>query len=257
MLCLTISRAVGAAARALRHGAPRVERRSRVRPVRLRVERVDRIDGMPRGPSSAHSLQRDTILNISADAFAELGYPGATMAVLAKRCGVSKSLLYHYYPSKDAILYDLSAEYMAKLQALVVEVAALNLSAKDALAELIRRFVREYENSRSRHIVLLSDVKFLPTDQRETVVAMERSVVQAFADVIARTYSIDEGRAKVLTMSVFGIVNWTFTWLKPGGALTYAQFAETVVGILEGGLNGGAARLQPVALKKSLHGTKK
>lgn len=179
------------------------------------------------------------------------------MAMLAKRCGVSKSLLYHYYPSKDAILYDLSREYMAKLESLVVEVASLNIAAKDALAELIRRFVREYENSRARHIVLLSDVKFLPPEQRDTVVAMERSVVQAFADVIARTYCIDEGRAKVLTMSVFGIVNWTFTWLKPGGALTYAQFAETVVGILEGGLNGGAARLQPVTLQKSLHGIQK
>jgi len=62
---------------------------------------------MPRGPSSAHSLQRETILNVSADTFAEVGYPSATMAELASRCQVSKSLLYHYYPAKDAILFDL------------------------------------------------------------------------------------------------------------------------------------------------------
>lgn len=205
---------------------------------------------MPRGPSSAHSLQRDTILNISAEAFAELGYPSATMAQLAQRCGVSKSLLYHYYASKDAILYDLLHAYMTRLQSLVVEVASRDLPAREALAETIRRFVREYESSRSRHIVLLNDVKYLPPPERETVIALERSVVQAFADLISSTYQIDEGRAKVLTMSVFGIVNWTFTWLKPGGTLTYSQYAEAVVGILEGGLNGGAARMQHIPLKK-------
>ena len=203
---------------------------------------------MPRGPSSAHSLQRDAILNVSADAFAEAGYPSATMAALAERCGVSKSLLYHYYPAKGAILFDLMHEYMQRLQALVGEVAAQALPAQQALAEVVRRFVREYETSRTRHIVLLNDVKFLPATERAVVIKQEREVVQAFADLIVATYRIDPARAKVLTMSVFGMINWTFTWLKPGGALTYAQFAETVVGMLEGGLTGGAERMKSFAL---------
>ncbi len=199
---------------------------------------------MPRGPSSAHLLQRETILNESADAFAEVGYPSATMAALAARCGVSKSLLYHYYPAKDAILFDLMHEYMQRLQSLVAEVAANNLPAQQALADVVRRFVREYENSRTRHIVLLNDVKFLPPTERDIVIKQERGVVQSFADLIVATYRINPARAKVLTMSVFGMINWTFTWLKPGGPLSYAQFAETVVAMLESGLSGGAERMK-------------
>ena len=216
---------------------------------------------MPRGPSSAHLLQRETILNESADAFAEVGYPSATMAALAARCGVSKSLLYHYYPAKDAILFDLMHEYMQRLQSLVAEVASRNLPAQQALAEVVRRFVREYETSRTRHIVLLNDVKFLPPPEREIVIQQEREVVQSFADLIVATYRIEPARAKVLTMSVFGMINWTFTWLKPGGPLSYAEFAETVVGMLETGLSGGAERMknfQPAAathkqLEKETH----
>ena len=166
------------------------------------------------------------------------------MAALAVRCGVSKSLLYHYYPAKDAILFDLMHEYMQRLQSLVAEVAARNLPAQQALAEVVRRFVREYETSRTRHIVLLNDVKFLPPAQRDLVIRQEREVVQSFADLIVATYRIDPARAKVLTMSVFGMINWTFTWLKPGGSLSYAQFAETVVGMLESGLSGGAERMK-------------
>jgi AcrR family transcriptional regulator len=189
-------------------------------------------------------LQRDTILRVSAETFAQLGYPSATMSEISRRCGVSKSLLYHYYDAKDAILYDLLRNYMLKLRELVGSVAPLKLAAKDALAETVRRFVSEYEHSRARHIVLLNDVKFLPTVQRDDVLALEREVVQSFADLIAVTYQIDEGRAKVLTMCVFGMINWTFTWLRPGGTISYGQFAETVVGMLESGLNGGAERLQ-------------
>ncbi len=202
---------------------------------------------MPRGISAEHALQRETMLNIAADAFAELGYPSATMAEIARRCGVSKSLLYHYYPSKDAMLFDMLTTYMEKLRELVESVSPLNLDVRDALAETVRRFVREYEHSRTRHIVLLNDVKFLPDTERETVLNLERIVVQRFADLIARTYNTDASRAKVLTMCVFGMINWTFTWLRPGGPISYPQFAETVVGMLEGGLNGGAERLQAFA----------
>jgi hypothetical protein len=37
---------------------------------------------------------------------------------------------------------------------------------------------------------------------------------------------------------VFGMINWTFTWLKPGGKLGYGDFAEQVVAMVEHGLNG-------------------
>ena len=38
-------------------------------------------------------------------------------------------------------------------------------------------------------------------------------------------------------MMVFGMINWTFTWLKPGGKLGYSEFAEQVVDMIENGLN--------------------
>jgi AcrR family transcriptional regulator len=202
---------------------------------------------MPRGISAEHALQRDAILHIAADTFAEVGYPSATMVEISRRCGVSKSLLYHYYESKDAMLLDLSRTYMLRLRELVLGVAPLKLSAKDALTETVRRFVREYETSRTRHIVLLNDVKFLPQEQREEVLLLEREVVQRFADLIEKSYAIDAPKAKVLTMCVFGMINWTFTWLKPDGDISYDQFAETVVGLLDSGLNGGAETLQRFA----------
>ena len=37
-------------------------------------------------------------------------------------------------------------------------------------------------------------------------------------------------------MILFGMINWTFTWLKPGGPMTHAQLAPMVVQLFLGGL---------------------
>ena len=39
-----------------------------------------------------------------------------------------------------------------------------------------------------------------------------------------------------VTMMLFGMINWTFTWLRPGGRMSYAAFAEEVIAMLEHGL---------------------
>jgi hypothetical protein len=44
-------------------------------------------------------------------------------------------------------------------------------------------------------------------------------------------------------MALFGMINWTFTWLRPAGELSYADFAETVVAFIRGGLSPAAAVL--------------
>ena len=39
-----------------------------------------------------------------------------------------------------------------------------------------------------------------------------------------------------ITMMLFGMINWTFTWLRPNGSMSYSAFAEEVIAMLEGGL---------------------
>ncbi len=43
------------------------------------------------------------ILNAALEEFAERGYAGASMAATAARAGVTKGLIYHYFPGKEAL----------------------------------------------------------------------------------------------------------------------------------------------------------
>jgi hypothetical protein len=47
-----------------------------------------------------------------------------------------------------------------------------------------------------------------------------------------------------ITMMLFGMINWTFTWLRPGGPMSYAAFADEVVAVLEKGMAGSPSGLQ-------------
>ena len=101
-------------------------------------------------------------------------------------------------------------------------------------------FLGEYENSATRHAALVSDTKFLGQVQRELVVNRQRDVVAAFTRFIKRAYPerVTPTNQTALTMMLFGMINWTFIWLRPGGPMSYAGFAEEVVAVLEGGLAG-------------------
>jgi AcrR family transcriptional regulator len=197
---------------------------------------------MARPKSASHDLKRDEILDVAARCFARQSFPAASMNDIATACGTSKARLYHYYESKEAILFDLLDRYTQRLLALIGEAEGRaqrkNLDERDALSELVRAFLAEYETSATRHVSLLSDTKFLGDVQRELILNRQRDVVAAFTRFLRRAYPqrVTPANQTAVTMAVFGMINWTFTWLRPGGTMSYAAFADEVVALLEKGL---------------------
>jgi AcrR family transcriptional regulator len=201
---------------------------------------------MPRGKSPTFEQQRADILQNAAQLFAEKGFVGASMADLARACGVSKALLYHYYRDKAHLLFDTADSYLDTLIAIVADVRAQDLAPTEHLRALVARFMQEYEHSQAQHMVLVQDVKFLGESERRRVVAKERQVVDAFADTIAALKpKFRKNTLRVpLAMILFGMINWTFTWLRADGPLAYQDMAKVVTEIFLRGVrpreNGAA-----------------
>src|SRR5512145_333204 len=179
---------------------------------------------MARTKAASFDAQRAAIRDAAAQLFADKGYPSASVADLARACGVSKALMYHYYRDKEDLLADVAMSYVDRLASIVDEVAAQPLPPAAQLRRLIEAFMAEYEHSAARHRVLVQDVKYLERAHRGRVLARQRKVVDGFAAVIARLApeATRAELAKPLTMILFGMINWTFTWLKDRGPLTYA-----------------------------------
>ncbi|MDQ2928639.1 MAG: TetR/AcrR family transcriptional regulator [Pseudomonadota bacterium] len=193
---------------------------------------------MPRGRAPGYDEQREQILARAARLFAQRGYTATSMNEVAEACGVSKPSLYHYVRDKHQLLVEIAAAHVARLEALVAEVQAEGLAPEQRVRRLITAFLAVYAEAQAEHRVLTEDVKFLQPADRRRVLDGERKVVAAFADAIAdaRPELRDVALDKPLSMLLFGMMNWMFTWLKPRGALTHAEMAPIVADLFFGGL---------------------
>jgi TetR/AcrR family transcriptional regulator len=193
---------------------------------------------MARARSADYDLNREAILHAATRLFARQGYPGTSMSDLARECGISKALLYHYVSDKYELLREIAEGHVVRLARQVEETDALRLAPQARLRELIRRFMHEYAQARDDHAVLTQDVKFLSAEDRAHVLGIERRVVDAFAATVAAARP-ELGAAaldKPLTMLLFGMINWMFTWLRPDGALSHDDMAPIVADLFVGGL---------------------
>jgi len=198
---------------------------------------------MPRGRSASYEDQREMILAQAAQLFAKRGYSATSMNQVAEACGLSKATLYHYYKDKYALLLSIADDHVSRLAALIDDEQALQLQGEARLRHLIRRIVEEYADAQDAHRVLTEDVKFLTDEDRQRVLDKERLVVAGFARALADTGQGEASAqmAKPLTMLLFGMINWMFTWMKPDGGLDYDAMGPIVADLFLGGV--GQVRL--------------
>ena len=138
-------------------------------------------------------------------------------------------------------------ELLERLEALVAAVKAERRAPAAELDALIRRFTAAYADAQHEHRVLTEDVKFLHEAERAQVEGGQRRVVAVFASAIARVRPDLASLATPLAMLLFGMINWTFTWMRSGGALTHQALAPIVAELFFGGLQAVAA---PAAMPK-------
>jgi AcrR family transcriptional regulator len=193
---------------------------------------------MARGRAPGYDMQREEILARAAELFARNGFQGTSMNDVAEACGVSKAALYHYVRDKTQLLAEIAMAHVARLRTLVAEVQGLDLPPEPRARLLIERFVAAYADAQNDHRVLTEDVRFMQPDDRKRVLEGQREVVAAFAEAIAGVRpDVGPARlAKPLTMLLFGMINWTFTWLQPKGHLRHADVAPMVADLFFGGL---------------------
>jgi TetR/AcrR family transcriptional regulator len=206
-----------------------------------------------RRKAASFDAQRGAIRDAAARLFADAGYASTSVADIAAACGVSKALLYHYYLDKEHLLFDIAESYTERLQQIVDEVGGQRSPAADRLRHLIERFMVEYEHSAARHRVLVQDVKYLSRAHRTRVVARQRAVVDGFAQIVGELAPTGASAAlrKPLTMMLFGMMNWTFTWLRDRGPLRYEDLAPVVADLFLGGLGRVRAPLRTVAARRA------
>src|SRR5262245_38959143 len=157
------------------------------------------------------------VLEHAARIFCEKGYEGASMRDLSRATGMSLAGLYHYFASKEELLYLIQKH---AFRTIIENVRARLESASDP-AERIRIFIEnhlEYSLANKEAMkVLVHEDETLKNEHGTEVRSIKREYYRICLDLLedfqrARGLQFS-GRMAVL--SLFGMINWIYTWHNP------------------------------------------
>jgi AcrR family transcriptional regulator len=185
--------------------------------------------------------QRSILLD-AASVFASQGMEKASMSQIAAAAGVSKSLLYHYYPSKDALIFAIIETHLAELDAALAAADGSNGPPEARLRVLIGTVLEKYRGADDQHKVQLNAAPALSDEQRAAITAIERRIVARFSAVLAEINpGLGNGHHALLmpvTMSLFGMLNWVYMWFREGGPISREDYADLVTRLMLEGIGG-------------------
>lgn len=192
---------------------------------------------MARTQAADFEERRAAIVEHAARLFADRGFLGASIADLADACDTSKSLIYHYYDSKEAILFDVMHSHVRALLDAAEEISARSLSPADKLRELTRAFVHLYVGAAARQRVLLNELEKLSKEQRTIVIGIQRRLIEIVEKLIGEVRSDLGSRMRPpAAMLYFGMINWMHTWLDPDGPVQPSRIAQLAADIFLDGI---------------------
>jgi len=186
---------------------------------------------MPRVRADDYDDKKSRILDAAAKLFAKQGYTGSRMDEIGSACGVSKSMLYHYFKKKEDVLADILQEHVS----LLIESIGAHVRGglKGNEFEYFRRFTEIYLNpsvtSRASHVVAMHDVRYLTPKQRKKQVKLERQLL-GLIEAILQEMKPGQSRTdyRISAFLLVGMLNWVELWYDESGQLSPAKFYEKI-----------------------------
>jgi AcrR family transcriptional regulator len=168
-------------------------------------------------PDTRYDRRLAGVLDHASRIFWEKGYDGASMRDLSRAAGMSLAGLYHYFESKEELLYLIQKHTFST----IIERLRLRLEAATDPEERIRIFIHNHLEyflaNKEAMKVLTHEDETLKNGRGTEIAAIKREYYHICLNLLEdlkRSAGIEfSGRLAVL--SLFGMINWIYTWHNP------------------------------------------
>lgn len=124
--------------------------------------------------------------------------------------------------------------HVDELLAIVSDIAQKDGDPAEVLELYIREHLEYYYRNSERHSVLIQDADHLSAKARKDLKAAEARLVSFLIAILQRlnkTRYSDRHIAVAHAMLIYGMLNWTYTWYKPSGHLSFETLAREATGL--------------------------
>jgi AcrR family transcriptional regulator len=172
----------------------------------------------------------DEILSTAAALFSRRGYDGVGIRELADAVGLSTSTLYHYYATKQDILYAIIVRFLEEFtEKLLSGLRDRAVPPRRRLEQAVTEHVTLTVTRREELLVGNPVLSALTPEQQSSIAAMRRSYRDAVRDVIVEGVAAGDFRVDdplLTAMAVLDMLDGIRSWYHPEGPLSLSALAE-------------------------------
>ncbi len=196
---------------------------------------------MARPQANDYHDKRAHIIDVATHLFAQNGFHATSVTDIATACSTSKSRLYHYFSSKEQVLYEILLGHAQNLsQTLLPILADEDLSAADKLEKFATHLLLKNLKFRANHKLILGEMEALSPKQRDEVASLLRRPIEALYGALAEinpNLKREKAMQFPVAMMFIGMINWTHTWFSEEGEISPDIFAKLLCNIYINGLS--------------------
>ncbi|MCK5651538.1 MAG: TetR family transcriptional regulator [Gemmatimonadetes bacterium] len=193
---------------------------------------------MPNRPRYDRKLEM--ILQEASRVFADKGYHQATVRDIARATGVSLAGLYYYFKSKEDLLFLVLDHSLGRLLSRQREALEGVTDPRARFQILIRNHLGFFAGAEQEMKVLIREAASVSGEMRERVADREREYAGILYRIL-KDLAPEENAPdlRVATFSLFGMLNWVYTWYVPDRHLPVERLARELEQIFLNGYSAG------------------
>ncbi|HXY20356.1 MAG TPA: TetR/AcrR family transcriptional regulator [Gemmatimonadales bacterium] len=188
--------------------------------------------------------RREALLAAAAHVFAARGYHRTSMRDLARASRMSLAGMYYYVAGKEDLLFEIQKGCFERVRQAAEEAVAGAATPEDRLGAFIRHHVVFFASHMDEMKVLSHEAESLTGPRLEEVRALKKAYVDLCLELLAALDAQDGSHRTdrhVAAYTLFGMMNWIYTWYDPAGPVGVEELAESICRLF---LNGYAAEVQ-------------
>lgn len=190
------------------------------------------------------------LVDVAMATFAQHGFHATSMRDLSRNSGMSLAGIYHYVRSKHELLFLIQDRCFKDVQAGAEAAVAGAGTAEDRVRAFIKHHVVFFARHMDQMKVLSHEDDELEGTMRQRIQERKRTYVRMLVGLLedVRHRDVD---TTVAAYGLFGMMNWIYTWYRPGGTIDPDSLADDLAGLF---LHGYLPAAHPAADLVATHG---
>lgn len=183
---------------------------------------------------------RDQVQSAAVELFAEKGYANTSVQEVVARAGVTKGAMYHYFRSKDDLLFGIYERLLQLQKDHLDEIIARGLPTHETLRAACVDVVETSIDHLPEGTVFFRSVHMLAPERQKEVTRRRREYNDTFSELIRRGQVEGLYRSDIplvlLVANFFSDVHYLSNWYSPSGAETKTEVAEQITDLFLKGI---------------------